>query len=507
LPANYASNTNQDEDVPDPEFLIKAIAEQGYSLQTSLADLIDNSITADADQVEILIDASLEPFTLFLADNGNGMSEKMLAANMKFPSSSPEFNRSKGDLGRFGLGMKTASFSQTRVLTVLSREKGTQQFSGITWDVGYLQREKRWKMIKNSLAEVHELLDDYEFLSANFHNRFKNHTPNTIVIWRGLYKFEEYVKGNSQTALQKEITEITSEYLSLVFHRYMARSRSPLSIRINNNRLTPFNPFPIDQTDFRRLEISQTKFKSDVLKIEGYILPARSLDESKNAQSAWTQQSRSLMDMEGLYIYRADRIILFGGWNGIIKKTPRLQLARLKVDIGNGLDHYFHLNVAKASITIPYELRVAFLRYVSQLKTEAEKEYFNRGIKKVAGVRKKSSDTLFVRQASSKGMQLKLNDDFPLIKSLISQLTEEQRSLFRLITGMVNTTINRIRHVHEDKPFSNTEKENVEEQDLLRYISLLKESGLSSEQIQETLFNGLGFLKETIPQHILNALI
>lgn len=500
------SDRPEENDIPNPEFLIKAIAEQGYSLQTSLADLIDNSVTADAGQVEILVDTSMESFTLFLADNGNGMSEKALAANMKFPSSSPEGSRHKNDLGRFGLGMKTASFSQTRVLTVLSREKGSSSYAGRTWDVNFLQREKRWKIITNGPAEIRELLAVYDKLSKGFHNRFKNYTPNTIVIWRGLYKFEEYVGENKQIALQREITEITSEYLSLVFHRYMERKLSPLSIRINNNLLTPFNPFPTDQNDFRRLESSQASFKSDALKMEGYILPARSMDESKNGQSVWTQHSRSLMDMEGLYIYRADRIIIFGGWHGIIKKMPRLQLARLKVDIGNSVDHYFHLNVAKASIVIPYELKVAFLRYVSQLKTEAEKEYHNRGIKKLAGPKKRSIDTLFVREPSSKGMLLRLNDEFPLLKSLMEHLTDEQRRLFGVIAGMVNTTVNRMRQVHEDKSFTTDEENGVTEQDLVRYIKVLKDSGLSGDQIQETLLNGLGLLKETIPQRILNTL-
>jgi signal transduction histidine kinase len=502
----YTRDTFEENDIPDPELLIKSIAEQGYTLQTSLADLIDNSITADASQIEILIDTDNEPFMLFLADNGNGMSREMLAKNMKFPSASPEHARVAEDLGRFGLGMKTASFAQTRVLTVLSREKGSETFYGKTWDVEYLQREKQWKTIDNSQNEIRGLLAVYNDLSRGFHNQFRDYIPNTIIIWKGLYKFEKYAGECKKVSLQREITEITSEYLSLVFHRYMERKQSPLFIRINNNILTSFNPFPADQTDFRRLEASQAKFKSDALKIEGYVLPSRSLDESKNGHSIWTQSSRSLMDMEGLYIYRADRIILFGGWNGIIKKSPRLQLARLKVDIGNSVDHYFQLNVAKSSIIIPYELRMAFLRYVSQLKIEAEKEYYNRGVKKLTGSKTKPTNTLFIREASSEGMVLSLNDRFPLIRLFTEQLTEEQRRLFRTISGMINTAINRIRQVHEDKPFIASEKAGMAEPELIQCIKMLKDSGLSVDQIEETLFNGLGLIKETIPLHILNIL-
>jgi hypothetical protein len=108
---------------PNPEFLIKSIAEQGYSLESSLADLMDNSVSANANKIEVLIKMEQEPFTLFLADNGNGMDEETLKASMQFPSNSPEKERNVSDLGRFGLGMKTASFSQTRCFTVLSKKR------------------------------------------------------------------------------------------------------------------------------------------------------------------------------------------------------------------------------------------------------------------------------------------------------------------------------------------------------------------------------------------------
>ena len=113
------SNLRTESAEPNPEFLIKSIAEQGYSLETALADLMDNSISAGADCIEVMIRMDEEPFTLFLADNGLGMDEDELRQKMQFPSSSPEKDRQQIDLGRFGLGMKTASFSQTRRFSVI----------------------------------------------------------------------------------------------------------------------------------------------------------------------------------------------------------------------------------------------------------------------------------------------------------------------------------------------------------------------------------------------------
>ena len=156
------------EDVtPNPEYLIKSIAEQGYSLETALADLIDNSISANASQVEILIDIEQKPFTLFLADNGDGMSEAILKKSMQFPSNSPDDSRMKNDLGRFGLGMKTASFSQTRKFTVLSRIKGSKKYYGRTWDLNLLKSGK-WQIIVNTNSEIDIFLENLSLKRVSY---------------------------------------------------------------------------------------------------------------------------------------------------------------------------------------------------------------------------------------------------------------------------------------------------------------------------------------------------
>jgi len=167
---------------PNPEFLIKSISEQGYSLETALADLMDNSISANANKIEVVIDTEVEPFTLFLADNGDGMDDKTLKYCMQFPSQSPEDKRRTFDLGRFGLGMKTASFSQTRRFTVLSRRAGTTKFTARTWDVDLL-KENKWQLLVNSADDVTNIISRYESTSSAKLNRFSDFIPNTIIVW------------------------------------------------------------------------------------------------------------------------------------------------------------------------------------------------------------------------------------------------------------------------------------------------------------------------------------
>lgn len=488
---------------PNPEYLIKSIAEQGYSLETSLADLMDNSISADADKIEVIIDTESEPFTLFMADNGRGMSEKYLKKNMQFPSASPENKRTKEDLGRFGLGMKTASFSQTRKFTVLSREKGSSEYSGRTWDVEYL-KSNGWKIIVNSRNEIEELVSQYKKLSLDYLSKFDGFDPNTIVIWKGLYKFENYLEEkNKKEALHKEITQVTTDYLSLVFHRFLEDKKSPLNIRINNHLIEPFNPFPIGETDFRPMEPKQGVFGTEIIKIEGYVLPSRSIEESKSPHSIWTTKYRGLMDMEGIYIYRANRIILFGGWNGLIRKAQRLQLARIKVEVGNSVDHLLHLNVAKSQIVIPHELKKAFESTIDDLKIEAEREFYNRGIRKFSGARSQNHIQLFDRISSDKGPLLELNKDFPLIKLLNESLSKEQNSQFKLIMKMINTRINNIRHIHEEKEFIGIEdKDGVSLSELINNIKHLLASGIDKELIKNQILPHLGFSYVSIPDEV-----
>jgi hypothetical protein len=492
---------------PNPEFLIKSIAEQGYSLESSLADLMDNSVSANASRIEVLIKMEQEPFTLFVADNGQGMDEESLKAKMQFPSSSPEELRNALDLGRFGLGMKTASFSQTRCFTVLSRRKGSKIYCGRTWDVNYLKQVGKWRLIVNTQEEITELIHEYNLLSDGYLNRFENFDANTIVVWKGLYKFENYLKvDDRQTALRKQITGVTSDYLSLVFHRYMELKVNPLRIRINNNIIEPFNPFPTMIPDFRPIEFKQKNFSTDTIKIEGFVLPSRSIDESQSI-SIWTTKNRSLMDMEGIYIYRADRLIHFGDWNGIIKKAPRLQLARLRVDIGNSVDHLLHLNVAKSQIEIPHDLAAAFEKYIDELKTQAEREFFNRGIRKFSSNRKENNFQLFERKASNKGTLLEVNSSFPLLKSLIGELNKGQLTKLNLIIRMINTRINVIRQTHEEKSFFGVEeKDGLSLSDLVICVNELIESGLSVELIKTDIIPNLGYTEATLPSEVMQLL-
>ncbi|MEN5380706.1 ATP-binding protein [Sphingobacterium kitahiroshimense] len=498
-----------EDSIPNPEYLIKSISEQGYTLESALADLIDNSISAKASNIEVLTDLEDARFKLFIADDGDGMTEAELIRNMKFPSALMEHNRDRVDLGRFGLGMKTASFSQTRKFTVLSKKKGNQYYHARTWDVEYLKLTEKWRVIVNTQEEVIEFYEKFKLLSGQYLNGIQNFEPNTIIIWDGLYKFEAYLsQENRLKAIKKEISEVTSDYLSLVFHRFLENKRNKLTIRLNNSILQPFSPFPENISDLRLLPSKQALFNNEAVRLEGYVLPVRSIDESKQVNSIWTTKFNSLLDLEGIYFYRANRIILFGGWNGLIRKSANLQLARLKVDLGNKIDHLIHLNVSKSQIKIPFELHKAFEDYISELKDEAQKEYFNRGIKQFSpsNLSVKKQD-LFVRKATSKGALLEINDEFPLVNVLMNSLQGEDRGKLKLLLRMINTQMNKVRHVHEDQDLGNIEISISSEAEVLyNTINNLISDGVSKEIIKNSIIPNMGIKTNSLPSSILDLI-
>ncbi len=490
---------------PNPEYLIKSIAEQGYSLETALADLLDNSISAKADKIEILTDvADPDNLGLYITDNGDGMTAEELAKSMKFPSSSVERKRDKSDLGRFGLGLKTASFSQTRRFTVLSRKEGGN-YSGRTWDVDYLKEVGEWRIIINSDAEIDEIISSYRNCTNNFAKQFENYDPNTLIVWQGLYKFQNFLEPeNRVNALIEQLDKTTREYLGIVFHRFMQRNINPLQVRINNWLVEYFDPFPISQRqDLRSLGVFERPYKGDVFRVEAFVLPSVALKEEKK-HGGWVTPNRNLMDLEGLYIYRGERIIYFGGWNGLIKREANLKLARLKVDVGNINDDLLQLNVAKSKISIPYELNRGFLEKLATLRNEARKEYFNHGIRDVSSSKSEDKLSLFNKVMTSKyGAVLELNSEYPGIRTFMDSLNNDQRKQFKLIVHMINVSSNRLLEKHEDNEIVGVEeRDSIPVQTLISYIEQLKDAGFDKDMIRDMAFRDLGFKESNLPEEL-----
>jgi hypothetical protein len=491
---------------PNPEYLIKSIAEQGYSLETALADLIDNSITAKAQSIEILTELIEDKLTLFISDNGVGMTKKELSDNMQFPSKSMEAKREKSDLGRFGLGMKTASFSQTRKFTVLSKKEGGE-YEGRTWDVNYLKSSGKWRVLINKKTEIDNLIREYKKISLNRLGQFINYEPNTLIIWSGLYKFN--ISSDSESTidlLNKQLTEITLEYLGIVFHKFLEKSLKPIKIKINNSLVSPFNPFPNSKSsELRSLGERQNILRENILKMEGFILPVSSTNP--DSEKDWRTKNMGLLDLEGIYIYRGDRIISFGGWAGLIKKEPKLKLARLRIEINNANDDLFQLKVDKSGIIVPHELRLAVIRYIIELKNEARNELSKRGVRMNSSFKGKNHTDLFNRIPSSNGTLLDINKDYPILKNITNELNPKQNRMLSLLLKVVTAKLNYNKDVIDNR---NTIEDNTENgftnDEIIEAIIDFKNKGWPKEKILNAFLKDLGYSMNNLPEKINNVL-
>ena len=498
------------EDVtPNPEFLIKSIAEQGYTLETALADLIDNSITAKCDKIDIhstLIGKS-NRIRMFIADNGDGMTEEELTKNLKFPSSSIDESRDKNDLGRFGLGLKTASFSQSRKFTVLSRKKRTKKFCGRTWDVDLL-KQGQWIIIKESDKSIQDLITSYkDYFSKRLDRtkQFSQFDPNTIVIWDGMFRFDEYYSKDTITHLETELTKRTVDYLGTVFHKFIQNDKIKLTIRINNDIVDPFDPFSSNKSTKKMQPMPPhlMPYRDGFLKMQGFILPVEALKDERS----WTTKSKSLTDLEGVYIYREDRLIFFGGWNGLFRGGGKNKLARLNIQVGNKYDNLLQLNVAKSKITIPFELMEGVVDYCKDVRSKAVLELSRRGLKKKASNGTKTNKVLLEKVfTSNNGVIYKINKEYSVLKLLEKSLNQDQSVYLKTLLVSINSLINDQKSVNNDSVSVLEQANTPDISSLINGVQQLKEEGMSKSDIIDLFLSKWGYSEADVPEEINNVL-
>lgn len=215
---------------PHAASLIEGLRDFGYSLETSLADIVDNSITARANRIDILADTITDDPWVAIADNGTGMTRTELLEALRPGSKNPRHEREAKDLGRFGLGLKSASFSQCRQLTVLTRKDGST--TAAAWDLDRVSETNRWSAV---------ILDDPSKVPAAEHLG----ESGTIVIWKKLDRLDGGYKHDRAKRTQTLNSALSSaeRHLRLVFHRYLSGSPARISIYLNRLPLHPIDPF------------------------------------------------------------------------------------------------------------------------------------------------------------------------------------------------------------------------------------------------------------------------
>lgn len=360
---------NLRENKPTADILMTSMRAMGYTFESAIADIIDNSISALAKNIWIRF--PIDPIDCYVAicDNGFGMNKEELFDAMKYGSEQKRDNRASNDLGRFGLGLKAASLSQCRRLTVASKKDG--EISAYIWDLDVILEKKNWYMIECSANQISKI-KHIEWLD--------NLDAGTIVVWEN-FDIIEKSSGNIYAELSK-LQESTSDYLSLIFHRYLNKTGSnKVSIKINNFELVGFDPFleNHNKTNIRRkieIPIEDSNGVERMVVVQPYVLPfQKDLSAEDKKISGGLENYRS---KQGFYVYRNERLIVWGTWFGR-HRDELTKYARIRVDIPNTLDDIWGIDIKKQNAKIPSMIKVRLTRAVDEAMDIAVKAQKFRG--------------------------------------------------------------------------------------------------------------------------------
>lgn len=315
----------------------------GYTTETAVADLVDNSISANASTVRIEYDASHEPFVAIL-DDGHGMDAVELTNAMRHGSRNPADVRASHDLGRFGLGLKTASLSQCRKLTVVSKQ--ADDIHARCWDLDFVQVENRWVVVVPS-AKERKKLPMYDELLAQ--------KSGTLVVWQSLDKLMAG-STNPVEEMKSRMSDLYS-HLSFVFHRFTRKEGGSHAVEIvvNGLKLKSLDPFLKDNSFTQPLEGQEIRIGSEIIAVQPYVLPHISHLAGDQIDIAGGREG--LRSNQGFYVYRNRRLVIWGTWFRLVPKEEFFKLTRVQVDIPNSLDHLWSLDIKKSAAYPPDIIR------------------------------------------------------------------------------------------------------------------------------------------------------
>lgn len=376
--------------IPDPAVLITGLRDTGYDFNTSLADIVDNSIDAEASSVDIRIELrpNGEPLVT-VADDGCGMSLDELIDGMRYGSSDTAKKNPKR-LGKFGLGLKTASTAYCKKLSVISKSKKEDPFVMATWDLDRVARDNKWQL---------ELFKE-EDIPSYFLNRirsFANEGHGTLVIWEKIDRMSTGGGRVTKNTIDRYATEF-NKYATMIYHRFLGKDdkRAPyIPMTINGTSLVPFDPFCIQEirenddsgtllylSDEKDCTVQMTDGASHTAKfiLNGYVLPYKDDFSTDNARIAARITNKNM----GFWVYRENRLIAAGDWLGTREREPHDSLCRIEFSFDHDLDAAFKIDIKKSTITLSPDLQDWLRDWSTPIQQFANKRYRGNERKKIA---------------------------------------------------------------------------------------------------------------------------
>lgn len=375
----------------------------GYSIEAAIADIIDNSIAANAARIDIDFFPIGQSYISIL-DDGHGMSEMELISAMQYGSRSPLDVREESDLGRYGLGMKTASLSQCRVLTVISKQNG--MVAGAQWNLNHIKQAESWSLI---------VLDESEVKNFPNWDKLNSYLNGTLVVWQDLDKF-----GIGESDIAAAFTRkmnLIRDHLSLVFHRYLSGEPGlkKTDIRMNDLSIAPQDPFLIRKST-QLMDEETIVVRGEKVKVKPYILPHTSKLTKKELGALGGKEG--LRKQQGFYVYRNKRLLIWGTWFRLMRQGDLSKLARVQVDIPNSLDDLWTLDIKKSTAAPPEEVRKNLSVVIEKISEGSKRTWTYRGKKEVSDQVVHIWNRLMTRDGS---IVYEVNPDHPMIDALVEE--------------------------------------------------------------------------------------
>lgn len=403
---------------PSAAPVIQALRSIGYNARTAISDLVDNSLDAGSSIIQINFD--YKNGLIKIIDNGTGMDDEMLQTAMNIGSKDPRQKRASKELGRFGMGLKTASFSLGKRLSVLSKKDG--EYVQRCWDLDHVSSCNEWQLFTEIPKEVIDKLGPIEGDSG------------TIVCIDKLDRFMGYgrIKMIQENSFYTKISKI-NQHLEFVFHSIL--ENNSVKMFLNGMELHPWNPFLPENEFTIEGEIQLLKINEHRIKVQYYILPhASHLSEPEYKDAGGYKGWR---DHQGLYIYRENRLLYFGDWMGLHQKDAASQLARVRIDLPNGADTDWQVDIKKSGINLPEEAKRR-LTTISGIARKISREIFYfRTQSAQRGQTFKGSLNTWEQSGIEKGPQFILNRNHPILSELFKNLDEQNARLLNLYLKFV----------------------------------------------------------------------
>jgi hypothetical protein len=461
---------------PHPAALVEALRSLGYTLEAAVADIVDNSISYGATQIRILFDWAGRESIVSISDNGCGMPESLLIEAMRPGSHNPRNDRAPSDLGRFGLGLKTASFSQASCLSVISRASGYAEASRV-WDLSYIAEHNDWILLRTASD------------GARRHAQWLVGQPSgTCVIWEKLDRLVGEVSMDNQVAHKAflEAAERVEMHLSMVFAEFLS-GKSAILIQFGNKTLIPWDPFLRRHDATQILPAETLSWAGGSVEVQPYVLPHHS--RLTKQQFGIASGSRGWNAHQGFYVYRNRRLIVVGGWLSLgMTRDEHLKLARIRIDMGNDVDFEWKLDVRKSVASPPIALREQLRRIARATRDRAQEVYRHRG-RKIVAASPKDHSSIWEAKVMRGRTLFRISREHPIVKSLTAGADSGRavEALLRLLEETIPLDSIYIRQAEapdqQSAPFADTKDKQFREMLAELYLGMVMAGRSHAETI------------------------